>query len=855
MSRAEDLAISLSWAGERKVTAVAVDGEGRPLHDHGDSRAAGGPAAAVWGRPVPPVVVEILERALFPSAVRRLVAERMRRLGADGHLRLHLVLPGPEDEGPRPLGALRWEAVCVPSPTASARDWDDWADGKLPPDGGAELGRHAKFTLVREVRPVPPLPVTDRPGKGVVIVADATSVHGGITTRDGEQTVAPPGAGTRADADRQLVAQALSGSWLSARTLPSPATAEEIRRQLTPGAGVFYFGGHQTAGGLVVADAAGTGAAEWLDAGDVAVWLRDAGVRLAVLMACDSAGPAENARSALSVAEQLVRKGVPHVVAVQGKVSHRQAAGFARRFFSSLARGDAIDVAVREGVSPVPGTEALPALYYTQRHSNDLTVGLRREAGRPAFSSVAHRLPSGDDNRALSPLTDERFRVHLDAWWSLGEASPLDVLADPAGVDLVELLDSAEATLQRARPEETPYEEPRTWYSYETPWGRLPRTEAELRGAVSPRFRDGKRAAGRGIGLVVRCPAATAFEVGDEFRAALARLRGFGWDLRSIVVQVHGSRPDFVQRAAEQVARVLRLREYLVREQGSRGEQPEPPAVPVPARSTTPSHDSGPTDAASALLAEVRAVEREGRQDPGPAPAVDVRAVVRQLNDANTWGDAAAESAVLRDVRAWWPVLHRRLLTAQALSRTGAARAESLRLAAAHDGDLDVWLQAAGGTVPLPADMPVLDDISALAESVVLGMVRTDLRDTAAYAEWRAELRTASPAVLAAVEAAERGQVTGPDLKLPDTAVALERAGRLRPDDLSLLDPGGLYPGSWALVTRYPLDERIAAWLYDLEPVLLQLAGLAPASTPYDLVREEGTAHRRRFLRPPLPRL
>ncbi|WP_326703498.1 CHAT domain-containing protein [Streptomyces cyaneofuscatus] len=837
------------------MRAVAVDGEGRPLHDHGPSRPAGGRMVAVWGQSVPRELVVILGRALFPPAVRRLVAQRMRRLGADGHLRLRLVLPGPEDEGPRPLGALRWEAVCVPSPTASAGDWDDWADEKLPPpDGGVELGRHAKFTLVREVRPVPPLPVTDRPGKGVVIVADATSVHGGITTRDGEQTVAPPGAGTRADADRRLVAQALSGSWLSARELPSPATAEQIRRQLTPGAGVFYFGGHQTAGGLVVAGTAGTDAAKWLDAGDVAVWLRDAGVRLAVLMACDSAGPTENAGSALSVAEQLVRKGVPHVVAVQGKVSHGQAADFAGRFFSSLAHGDAIDVAVRKGVSPVPGIEALPALYYTQRHSNDLTVGLRREAGRPAFSSVAHRLPAGDENQA-PPLTDERFRVHLDAWWSLGEASPLDVLADPAGVDLVELLDSAEATLQRARPEEAQYEEPRTWYSYETPWGRLPRTETELREAVSPRFREGKRVAGRGIGLVVRCPAATAFEVGDEFRAALARLRGFGWDLRSIVVQVHGSRPDFVQRAAEQVARVLRLREYLVREQGSRGEQPEPLAVPVPPRSTTPLHDSGPTDAASALLAEVRAVEREGRQDPGPAPAVDVRAVVRQLNDANTWGDAAAESAVLRDVRAWWPVLHRRLLTAHALSRTGAARAESLRLAAAHDGDLDVWLQAAGGTVPLPADMPVLDDISALAESVVLGMVRTDLRDTAAYAEWRAELRTASSPVLAAVEAAEQGQVTDRNLNEPDTAVALERAGRLRPDDLSLLDPEGRRAGSWALVTRYPLDERIAAWLYELEPPLLQLAGLAPASMPYDLELEDQLARRRRVLRPPPPRL
>ncbi|MFD6903794.1 CHAT domain-containing protein [Streptomyces sp. NPDC060077] len=789
----------------------------------------------------------MLGRALFPPSVRRIVAERAPYLAGDGHLRLRLVLPGPGDEGPRPLGALRWESVRIPSPTAPAVAWEDWAAETGPlPDGGRELGRHPRFTLVREVRPVRPLPAMDRPGKGLVLVADATSVHGDIGTPHGVEPVPRSESWRRGDADRQLVARALNGSRLSARTLPAPATAEEIRRQLAPGAGVFYFGGHQTAGGLVVGAEGGADAAEWLDAGTVADWLRNAGVRLAVLMACDSAGSAGTPGSAVSAADRLVREGVPHVVAVQGKVSHSRAATFAGGFFDALARGYPVDVALREGASLLDGEGAVPVLY-TQRHSTDLTVGLLPEGGRPPLSSTAHRIPVGDEGGPL-PMKDERFRVHLDACWTLSETPVRDVLADPAAVDLTRLLDTAESTLYTARHARSLlHEGPRVWYACDVPLGRLPRTETELRGAVFPPFWESPR--GRGVGLVLRCPAATAFTMGDEFREDLARLDDYGWDLRGVVVQVHGPRADYVRHAAGRVARMLRLPEYLVREQSRQGEHSDPPSAAMPSALAPLAGAPGPGREAGALLERVRVAN--DAEEPGSAPVVDARAVVEQLNAENTWGDPANEVAVLRAVGHWWPVLHRRLLAAYAALRSGPARAWSLHLAAARDGDLEHWLRKAGDAVPDPADLPLLDGLAELADSIVLALVRAGLRDTDAFAQWRDE--DLSPAVLAAVAVAERGRATGADLERPETAVALDRAGLIGPADLPLLDPEGRYPGSWALVTRHPLNERAAAWLYGLDPVLRRLAGLSPAPEAYDLELEEQVSERRRALRPPLP--
>lgn len=843
----------MSWSGpDSRVTTEILDDAGRPVGTPDPAALIRAGLLYPWEVDVPSRARTSMGRALFPPRVRAYVADRSDGLGPGRHLRLSLLLPRADEGGHPDLAALRWEAVPLPSATALPAAWQAWAAGEEP-DEGCELGRHPWFTLVRRMAADTAPPSWTAPGIGLVVVADATSVHGPIHTPGGAQTVPEPASGAQGDRDTRLVEGALRGSRLMTRTVPGPATAESIRRQLVPGARVFYFGGHQTAGGLVVADASGGAKAEWLGSGALADWLRDSGVRLAVLMACDSAGVDGSASSAVSAAERLVRAGVPHVVAVQGKVSHRQAASFAREFFAALAHGTEIDLALRRGAQALDGASAVP-VHFAHHLDASMSVDLLPERRDAVLASAAHRLSVGSEAHAGVRLPDERFRVHLETRWCLAPDPVLDVLADPTADDLPGLLNDSESVLHQARDAAShPYEERRYWYVCDAPRGRVPRTEAELRGAVSPPFKEPRHAAGsvpgRGIGLVVRRHAALA--VGPELRDDLEHLHRFGWDLRCVVVQVYGERADAVQQATERIARLLGLSEYVVRERSSRIGPLAPPALlppSLPGPPTTP----GPEQAASELLDRVRAAQ--GDWDPGPAPAVDAPAVVRHLNDRPVWGNPSAESAVLAVVRTFWPSVYRELSAALASARRGPARAVSLLLAAERDGDLVHWLRSAGAALPVPSDFPPFGLPDGFADSMVLAMVRAGLRETVAFDDWWQD--DVSTGVRTALGASERGTsgLSGADLERADVVVALDRADLIGPADLRLLDPRGQFPGSWPLLTRRRLTEATAEWLYGLGPERRRLLGLGPARGPYDLELEEQLAVHRQALRPPLPR-
>ena len=62
------------------------------------------------------------------------------------------------------------------------------------------------------------------------------------------------------------------------------------------------------------------------------------GIRLVVLSACESA----------DLADKLVRKGVPAVVAMQYSILDPSATGFAFAFYQALASGRAIDLSLTE---------------------------------------------------------------------------------------------------------------------------------------------------------------------------------------------------------------------------------------------------------------------------------------------------------------------------------------------------------------------------------------------------------------------------------------------------------------------------------------------------------------------------
>ena len=88
--------------------------------------------------------------------------------------------------------------------------------------------------------------------------------------------------------------------------------------------------------------------ADPVDAGTLALELKDKGVRLVVLNACEAAGR-DPVTAWSGVASTLAQQGIPAVVGMQYTIRDGSAIAFSRRFYHALANGDSIDTAVSEG--------------------------------------------------------------------------------------------------------------------------------------------------------------------------------------------------------------------------------------------------------------------------------------------------------------------------------------------------------------------------------------------------------------------------------------------------------------------------------------------------------------------------
>ncbi|RZU18007.1 CHAT domain-containing protein [Streptomyces sp. BK239] len=576
-----ELTIRLDWDGDwsgdlAMITAVVVDGD-TPRHAQDAPAPVAKTMLALW-QSRSRTSLRYLTEALFPPSTRPHLRDAVSRLRSRQPLRVRLRLPAPAEGQPFSLAELPWEVVQVPAPDAGHGIWNAWVDGSQEaPASSGELGSHERFTLVREFQPQGK-PLTDHTYRSV-LVADATGVHGTVRTPTREFDFSEPRDPKAAAGDIRAVELALRGSGLKADTLPSPASKQAIRQRLLGGAGAFYFGGHHIEDGLIVADGPGSSRAALLDGDTLSEWLVECRVPLAVLLACDSGGQDEEAPSTsrrLPLAERMVRDGVPHVVAVRGKASHRQAAEFAGSFFASLAAEKDIDVALGSSAHAFAGSTARPVLY--SGRGRRMSVALD-ETPRPTppGSTDAHRVAQGSEEPALP---DERFRVSLETRWTLftpaeGQPCAYDVLADPSAGDLAGPVNEWEKLLIRSKPGhiDVPGYAPRRWYTFDhdAQGGRLPNGHDELARALGesyrprPRERHPDDPPHRGIGLVVRKKAAGA--MGPGFVRAVQELPKLNWDLRMIVVQLHDpdERVDTVRRAADTVARELKLPEYVVK--------------------------------------------------------------------------------------------------------------------------------------------------------------------------------------------------------------------------------------------------------------------------------------------------
>jgi hypothetical protein len=129
-----------------------------------------------------------------------------------------------------------------------------------------------------------------------------------------------------------------------------PAHRDELLSRLREGYHVLHFVGHGAFeaddGYLMLEDA--DGRADPVSALLLGQMVADSDLRLAVLNACETSSNGFEAALG-GVAQQLVKGGIPAVVAMQQKVADQTAGAFSREFYGALASGWPVDAAVQEG--------------------------------------------------------------------------------------------------------------------------------------------------------------------------------------------------------------------------------------------------------------------------------------------------------------------------------------------------------------------------------------------------------------------------------------------------------------------------------------------------------------------------
>ena len=136
-----------------------------------------------------------------------------------------------------------------------------------------------------------------------------------------------------------------------------------VLRELKPD--IVHFVGHgelRATGGVIILDSGLPNQEASLHGDEFAEMLKSADVKLVVLSGCLTGD------AIAGVASDLGRNGIPAIVAMQAPLHDASAGLFARGFYSSLAMGDSVDLAVSQGRLAIKGTGndwAVPVLLRT----------------------------------------------------------------------------------------------------------------------------------------------------------------------------------------------------------------------------------------------------------------------------------------------------------------------------------------------------------------------------------------------------------------------------------------------------------------------------------------------------------
>jgi hypothetical protein len=216
----------------------------------------------------------------------------------------------------------------------------------------------------------------------------------------------------------------------------SKATGLTLQRRLRRNQyHIFHFIGHgefnlETERGVLVFED-DQGGQQPQDADRVGVLLRDhVSLRLAILNACEGAIAAMDNPFA-GLAQTLVRKGVPAVIAMQFEITDEAAIAFTGEFYAALADGYPVDAAL---------AEARRALYIAGNDAEWITPTLYMRTSKPLFQSPASSAAEGDS--PASGAQDDRksagqggVQVNIEHSTVTGSAITVNASPGPGGAN------------------------------------------------------------------------------------------------------------------------------------------------------------------------------------------------------------------------------------------------------------------------------------------------------------------------------------------------------------------------------------------------------------------------------------
>lgn len=150
-------------------------------------------------------------------------------------------------------------------------------------------------------------------------------------------------------------------------------TLEKLETALRSQYDIFHFIGHagldqSSQKGMIVLEDKKQYSKDY-DGEVLAAVLKNSGIRLAILNACDTAKPSEN-QYMLGVAHSLLQGGIPMVIGMQFEIPDQTAIGFTKRFYSEIINGESVSAALtktRQSISGDTGMDkkdwGIPVLY------------------------------------------------------------------------------------------------------------------------------------------------------------------------------------------------------------------------------------------------------------------------------------------------------------------------------------------------------------------------------------------------------------------------------------------------------------------------------------------------------------